>query len=66
MAERQTHHPATPDNATLLLAAAEDLKLDKGVVRVEQNGLTAPDDVLDKAFPPKKAASKSTSKNEKE
>ena len=43
------------DQATLLLAAAEDLGLDPGVVRTTEGGFSVPQDVHDKAFPPKKS-----------
>jgi hypothetical protein len=66
MAERQTHHPATEENAILLLAAAEELQVDIASVRLEQDGLTAPEKVLDKAFPPKAAPKKTTPKTGKE
>lgn len=40
----------TQDNAILLLAAAEELELDKGVVRTSSEGyFTVPQEVADKA-----------------
>jgi hypothetical protein len=39
----------TRDNAVLLLAAAQELGLDPGVVRTYEGGFGAPDEVLDKA-----------------
>ena len=50
------------DQATLLLAAAEDLGLDPDVVRTSEGGFLVPKKVHDKAYPPKKAAKKSESK----
>ena len=44
------------DNATLLLAAAEDLGLDAEVVRTTAGSFVVPQEVHDKAFPPKKKA----------
>lgn len=44
-----TQLTADADNATLLLAAALDLGLDKHVVRVEDGYLTAPDEVIEAA-----------------
>jgi len=56
----------TQDNAVLLLAAAEDLGLDPDVVRTYEGGFTVPKEVHDKAFPPKRRATKKTSKSETE
>lgn len=39
----------TQDNAILLLAAAEELELDAGVVRTTRTGFVAPQEVADKA-----------------
>lgn len=50
------------DQATLLLAAAADLDLDPSVVRTTEGKFLAPDEVVKKAFPPKKAAAKKTAK----
>lgn len=50
------------DQATLLLAAAEDLGLDPDVVRTYEGGFLVPKKVKDKAYPPKKTAKKSESK----
>jgi hypothetical protein len=56
------------DKATLLLAAAEDLGLDAGVVRTTSGGYLVPEDVADKAGlsegekPKKTAAKKTTAK----
>lgn len=50
------------DQAVLLLAAAEDLGLDPSVVRTTEGGFSAPKEVHDKAYPPKKTAKKSESK----
>lgn len=55
MAERQTHYPATKDNAILLLAAAEELGVEHWRVTTSREGFTAPQEVLDKAFPPKRS-----------
>jgi len=54
------------DQATLLLAAAEDLGLDASVVRTYEGGFLVPQEVNDKAFPkeperPKRAKKKSES-----
>lgn len=65
MAQKKTHWPLTEDNAVLMLDAAEKLGVDKGVVRVEQAGLTAPEEVLDKAFG-RKSSTKSQNKNEED
>lgn len=53
------------DNAVLLLAAAEDLNLDAGVVRTTTNGYLVPEEVANQAGlgeekpkPAKKAAAK--------
>jgi hypothetical protein len=56
------------DQATLLLAAAEDLGLDPGVVRTTEGGFAVPEEVNDKAFgkkktPAKKAAAKDEEKD---
>lgn len=42
------------DQATLLLAAAEDLGLDPSVVATYEGGFLVPQEVNDKAFPKKK------------
>jgi hypothetical protein len=49
------------DNATLLLAAAEDLGLDPSVVQTTEGAFLVPQEVHDEAFG-KKAAKKSASK----
>ena len=55
------------DNAVLLLAAAEDLGLDQGVVRTTDMGFVVPEEVHEKAFPPaKKAAKKTTARKAQE
>lgn len=49
------------DNATLLLAAAEELGLDPHVVATTEGAFLVPQDVYDKAFgEPKKAPAKKT------
>lgn len=45
----------TKDNAVLLLAAAEELGLDPGVVRVTDGAFSVPQEVHDKAFGKKKS-----------
>jgi hypothetical protein len=50
------------DQAILLLAAAEDLGLDADVVRTTEGGFSVPQEVHDKAYPPKKKSKKSESK----
>ena len=54
------------EQATLLLAAAEDLDLDQSVVRTEEGAFVVPEEVADKAGvgekPAKKAAAKKTAK----
>lgn len=52
------------DQATLLLAAAEDLKLDPDVVKTYEGGFSVPKEVNDKAFPPKKSGSKKSESKE--
>ena len=53
------------DQATLLLAAAEDLGLDADVVKTYEGGFSVPSEVNDKAYPPKKrAASKKSESKE--
>lgn len=46
------------EQAVLLLAAAENLGYDPGVVRTTEGGFVAPQDVHDKAFPPAKSRKK--------
>lgn len=47
------------ETATLLLAAAEDLELDPGVVRTTSDGVfLVPEEVAAKASPTKKTAAK--------
>ena len=46
------------DQATLLLAAAEELGLDPSVVQTSEGGFRVPQEVNDKAYPPKKTAKK--------
>lgn len=68
---------ADQDNATLLLAAAEELDLPPSVVTTSSTGFLAPKEVVDKAFgnqdekkasakkaPAKKTAAKSTTKTQ--
>jgi hypothetical protein len=54
------------EQATLLLAAAEDLGLDPGVVGTTEGAFVVPQEVHDKAFgspePEKKTAKKSTTR----
>lgn len=45
----------TKDNAVLLLAAAEELGLDPGVVKTAEGMFIVPKEVHDKAFPPRTA-----------
>lgn len=54
--------PVTEDNAVLLLDAAQSLGQDLEVVRLHTEGLTAPSEVFDKAFPPSTTPSKSSRK----
>lgn len=48
MAEQQVF-ASTKENATHLLAAAAELGLDRHVVKVTSRGLTAPDEVVQRA-----------------
>jgi len=50
------------EQATLLLAAAEELGLEPDVVQTYEGGFRVPKEVNDKAYPPKKTAKKSESK----
>jgi hypothetical protein len=43
------------EQATLLLAAADELGLDPDVVRTTEGGFSVPSEVNDKAYPPKKS-----------
>ena len=43
------------EQATLLLAAAEELGLDPDVVRTSEGAFVVPSEVNDKAYPPKKS-----------
>lgn len=43
------------EQATLLLAAAEDLGLDADVIRTSEGGFVVSQEVKDKAYPPKKS-----------
>ena len=52
------------DQAVLLLAAAEDLGLDADVVKTYEGGFLVPAEVHDKAYPPKKKASKKSESKE--
>lgn len=55
------------DTAILLLAAAEDLGLDRSVVRTYEGGFDVPDEVHEKAFGKKRTrAKKSTESGEGE
>lgn len=56
----------TAENAILLLAAAEELGLDASVVATDSSSgsFVVPDEVADKAFPPKKAAAKKSASKE--
>jgi len=49
------------DQATLLLAAAEELGLDPSVVQTRDGAFVVPQDVHDKAYPPKKKPAKKKS-----
>lgn len=51
------------DNATLLLAAVEELKLDPSVVTTGDGVLSAPQEVFDKAFGKKTTRSKADPKD---
>jgi hypothetical protein len=56
------------ETATLLLAAAEDLGLDQGVVATREGSFVVPTEVHDKAFgknEPKKTAAKKTTTRKK-
>lgn len=53
------------DTATLLLAAAEELGLDAGVVRTAEGKFVVPKDVNDKAFPTKRGAKSAPSDKDK-
>lgn len=56
------------DQATLLLAAAEDLGLDAGVVGTREGSFVVPSEVHDQAFgknEPKKTAAKNTTTRKK-
>jgi hypothetical protein len=62
----------TSDNAVLLLAAAEELGLDAGVVKTSEGAFVVPQEVHDKAFgkeekkaPAKKTATKKTAAKKK-
>jgi hypothetical protein len=64
MSEAQVEVPFGDDaseTATLLLAAAEELGLDPGVVATQEGAFLVPTEVNEKAFPPK-AAKKSAAK----
>jgi hypothetical protein len=50
------------DQAVLLLAAAEDLGLDASEVRTYEGGFIVSQEIKDKAYPKKKSAKKSESK----
>lgn len=52
------------EQATLLLAAAEELGLDADVVQVSAGGFRVPKDVHDKAFPPAKSRKKKSESEE--
>lgn len=49
MAENVVVKDVSPDNATLLLGAAEELGLDQGVVRTSGNGFVVPREVAERA-----------------
>jgi hypothetical protein len=50
--------------ATLLLSAAEELGLDASVVQTTEGGFRVPQEVNDKAYPPKKSAKKKSESEE--
>jgi hypothetical protein len=52
------------DQATLLLAAAEELGLDPSVVQTYEGGFLVPQEVYDTAYPPPKKKSKKKSESE--
>jgi hypothetical protein len=52
--------------ATLLLAAAEDLDLDQGEVRTTAGGFLVSQEIAEKAFPKKKAAAKKAAAKDEE
>lgn len=54
------------ENATLLLAAAEELGLDPHVVRTVEGGFSVPKEVHDKAFPKKGGRRKKDDQTESE
>lgn len=55
MSDNVTVEGLTSDNATLLLAAAEELGLEPEVVRTSEDGFVVPQEVHDKAFGKAKA-----------
>jgi hypothetical protein len=70
MAPSNARVAITRDNAVLLLAAAEELGLEPGVVKTYEGGFGAPDEVLEKAgfdtdsgLPSKKAAKDAAEKD---
>jgi len=52
------------DRATLLLAAAEELGLDPSVVQTYEGGFLVPQEVHDKAYPPKRKSKKKSESEE--
>jgi hypothetical protein len=52
------------EQATLLLAAAEELGLDASVVQTYEGGFRVPQEVNKKAYPPKKTAKKKSESEE--
>jgi len=52
------------DQATLLLAAAEELGLDPSVVQTYEGGFLVPQEVHDKAYPPKRKSKKKSESEE--
>lgn len=67
MAEYVEVEGVNEENAILLLAAAEELKLDPSVVRTTGEGyFLVPQEVADKAFPPKKGAAKKAAAKDEE
>jgi hypothetical protein len=54
------------EQAILLLAAAEDLELDPGVVLTTEGAFVVPAAVAEKAYPKKRPAKKSSAKKDEE
>lgn len=52
------------EQATLLLGAADELGLEPDVVKTTEGGFLVPQEVSDKAYPPKKSAKKKSESEE--